>query len=112
MDFIIVWLLNAFALMAVAFVLKGVHVENYFSAFIAAAVLALLNTLVKPILMILTIPITIVTLGLFLLVINGFLFWLGSKFLKGFEVRGGVAFFLAPILYSLFTSILSYIFMR
>ena len=58
MDFIIVWLLNAFALMAVAFVLKGVHVENYFSAFIAAAVLALLNTLVKPIFVILTIPIT------------------------------------------------------
>lgn len=112
MDFVIVWLLNAFALMAVAYVLKGVHVENYFSAFIAAAVLALVNTIVKPILVVLTIPITILTLGLFLLVINGFLFWLVSKLLKGFDVRGGIAFFLAPILYTIFTSILSYVFMR
>lgn len=112
MDFIIVWLLNAFALMAVAYLLKGVHIENYFSAFIAAALLALVNTLVKPILVILTIPITILTLGLFLLVINAFLFWLVSKFLKGFEVKGAVAFFLGPILYSIFASILSYVFMR
>ena len=59
MDLLIVWLLNGFALMIVAYLLKGVHIENYFSAFIAAAVLALVNTLVKPVLVILTIPITI-----------------------------------------------------
>lgn len=112
MDFLIVWLLNGFALMAVAYLLKGVHVENYLSAFIAAAVLALVNTLIKPILVILTIPVTILTLGLFLLVINAFLFWLVSKLLKGFDVKGAVAFFLAPILYSIISSILSYIFMR
>lgn len=110
-DFLIVWLLNGFALMAVAYILKGVHIEDYFSAFIAAAVLALVNTLIKPILVILTIPISILTLGLFLLVINGFLFWLVSKMLKGFEVRGALSFFLAPILYSIISSLLSYIFL-
>ena len=81
MDLLIVWLLNGFALMIVAYLLKGVHIENYFSAFIAAAVLALVNTLVKPVLVILTIPITVLTLGLFLLVINAFLFWFVSKIL-------------------------------
>jgi putative membrane protein len=112
MDFLIVWLLNAFALMAVAYLLKGVHIENYFSAFIAAVILGFVNSIIKPILVVLTIPITILTLGLFLLVINGFLFWLVSKFLKGFVVKGAVAFFLAPILYSIISSILSYVFMR
>ncbi|CAM5180918.1 phage holin family protein [Oligella ureolytica] len=111
MDFLIVWLLNGFALMLVAYLLKGVHIENYFSAFIAAAVLALVNTLVKPILVVLTIPITVLTLGLFLLVINGFLFWLVSKLLKGFEVKGTLSFFLGPILYSIISSVLSYIFL-
>ncbi|NLA51338.1 MAG: phage holin family protein [Alcaligenaceae bacterium] len=111
MDFLIVWLLNGFALMVVAYLLKDVHIEDYFSAFIAAAVLALVNTLVKPVLVVLTIPISILTLGLFLLVINAFLFWLVSKMLKGFEVRGAVAFFLGPILYSIISSVLSYIFL-
>ena len=111
MDLLIVWLLNGFALMIVAYLLKGVHIENYFSAFIAAAVLALVNTLVKPVLVILTIPITVLTLGLFLLVINAFLFWFVSKILKGFEVRGALAFFVAPILYSIISSVLSYIFL-
>lgn len=112
MELLIVWLLNAFALMVVAYFFKGVHIENYFSAFIAAAVLGLVNTLVKPVLVVLSIPITILTLGLFLLVINGFLFWLVSKLLKGFVVKGVLAFFLAPIVYSIISSILSYIFLR
>lgn len=135
MELLIVWLLNGFALMAVAYVLKGVRIEsdikvvntesdsdaayavkgmrieNYFTAFIAAAVLALVNALIKPVLVVLTIPITALTLGLFLLVINGFLFWLASKFVKGFEVRGALAFFLGPILYSIISSVLSYIFL-
>lgn len=111
MEILIVWILNSFALIAVAYLLEGVHVENYVSAFIAAAALALVNAVIKPILVVLTIPITILTLGLFLLIINAFLFWFISKILKGFEVNGALAFFIGPILYSIISYVLSFIFL-
>ena len=76
-------------------------------ALIAAVVLGLLNTLVKPILAILTLPITILTLGLFYLVLNGFMFWLASAFLPGFQVDGVVAAILGALLYSVIAWVLS-----
>ncbi len=75
MGLLLIWILNAVALLIVAYILPGITVASFGSALIAALVLGLLNTLVKPVLVILTLPITIVTLGLFLLVLNALLFW-------------------------------------
>ena len=75
MALILVWILNAVALLAVAYLLPGITVASFGSALIAALVLGLVNMLVKPVLVLLTLPITIVTLGLFLIVINALLFW-------------------------------------
>ena len=76
------------ALLAVAYLLPGITVASFGSALIAALVLGLVNMLVKPVLVLLTLPITIVTLGLFLIVINALLFWFVGSVLKGFQVNG------------------------
>lgn len=88
MTWLLVWILNAVTLLIVAYVLPGIVVASFWSAMIAALVLGLINMLVKPILILLTLPITIVTLGLFLLVINALMFWLAGSLLKGFQVNG------------------------
>ncbi len=102
MKFFIKLLLNAVAIVILAKVLNGVVVDGYTSAIIVAAVLALLNAIVKPILIILTFPITIVTLGLFLLVINASIILLADKFIDGFAVSG----FWVALLFSILLSIL------
>jgi putative membrane protein len=88
MTWLLVWILNAVTLLIVAYVLPGIVVSSFWSAMLAAAVLGLINMLVKPVLILLTLPITIVTLGLFLLVINALMFWLAGSILKGFQVNG------------------------
>ena len=88
MTLLLVWILNAVTLLIVAYVLPGIVVSSFWSAMLAAAVLGLINMLVKPIFILLTWPITIVTLGLFLLVINALMFWLAGSILKGFQVNG------------------------
>lgn len=86
-------LVNALALMLVAFLVPGVTVSGLYAALIAAIILGLVNALVRPVLILLTFPVTILTLGLFTLFINGLLFWLVSTAVKGFEVNGfGAAF--------------------
>lgn len=82
------WLINAFALLAVSQLVAGFHVESLYAAVIAALVLGLLNAVLRPILILLTLPVTIVTLGLFTFVINAFLIWFMSSFVKGVEVAG------------------------
>lgn len=85
-------LITALALLAVAYLLPGVDVESFLVALIVAVVLGLLNLVVRPILVLLTLPINILTLGLFLWVINGFLFWFVARFVDGFSVSGfGIA---------------------
>ena len=80
MTLLLVWILNAVALLVVAYVLPGIVVASFGSAMLAALVLGLINMLVKPVLILLTLPITVVTLGLFLIVLNALMFWLaGSK---------------------------------
>lgn len=86
MNLIIKLLLNAIAVFALAYVLNGVHVNGYISAVIVAVVLSILNLLVKPLLVILTLPITIITLGLFMLIINALLILLADELITGFEV--------------------------
>ncbi len=91
-------LVNALAILAVAYFVPGVMVASFTTALIVALVLGLLNVIIKPILLILTLPITILTLGLFTLVINALLFWFASTFISGFSVSGfGPAFFGALI---------------
>lgn len=107
MRLILVWILSAIALLVVAYLYPGVQVQDWKAAAIAALVLGLVNTLIKPILVILTLPVTILTLGLFLLVINALMFWLVANLVPGFHVTGFWAAMLGAILYSLITWALS-----
>jgi putative membrane protein len=107
MTLILVWILNAVALLVVAYLLPGISVASFGSALIAALVLGLLNMLVKPVLIFLTLPITIVTLGLFLLVLNALLFWFAGSVLKGFQVNGFWWAVIGAILYSIISGLLS-----
>jgi len=107
MMLIVVWILNAVALLAVAFVLPGIVIGSFWSAMLAAVVLGLLNTLVKPLLILLTLPITVVTLGLFLLVLNALVFWLAGSLFKGFQVEGFWWAVAGAILYSVISSLFS-----
>jgi putative membrane protein len=86
--FLIHWLIVALALWVTAYILPGVHVASYQALAIAAIVLGLVNAVIRPLLTILTLPITILTLGLFYLLINGFTFLLASKLVPGFHVDG------------------------
>ena len=103
------WLLNALALLAVAYIYPGVHVESFAAALIAALVLGLVNAVVRPLLVILTLPVTLLTLGLFLFVINAFLFWLVAEVVHGFSVSGFGAALLGSILFSLITLLTSWL---
>jgi putative membrane protein len=96
-------LLVALVLLVVAEYVPGIHVDGFYPALIAAVVISLLNFFVKPVLFILTLPITILTLGLFMLVINASLFWFASSFIDGFSV----ATFWHALLGSLIVSIVS-----
>ena len=103
-------LLTALAVVILAKVLPGVSVEGYFSAIIVAIVIAILRFIVKPILIVLTLPITIITLGLFLLIINGIVIMMADYFISDFAVRNiwwAIPFsLLLSILQSIFHSIL------
>jgi len=100
MKLIVRWLLAACALLLVAYIYPGVQFQGYGSALIAAAVIGLFNVLLRPILVILTLPVTVVTLGLFLFVINALLFWAASGILAGFGVNGFWAAMLGSVIYS------------
>jgi putative membrane protein len=107
MRLILVWLINACALLAVAYLMPSIQVASFGSALIAALVLGLVNTLLRPLLILLTLPVTVLTLGLFLVVLNGLMFWLAGSLLEGFVVGGFWSAVFGAILYSIFSSILS-----
>src|SRR5437868_14232798 len=109
LNLLVRWLLNAAALLLVAYLYPGVAVASFFAAMIAALVLGLVNALVRPILVILTLPVTILTLGLFLFVINALLFWLVAEIVEGFRVTGFVAALVGSLLYSLITLVTSWL---
>jgi len=88
MRLLLAWLINAVALMAVPYLLPGISVSTFVTALVAALVLGLVNTLVRPLLVLLTLPVTVLTLGLFIFVINGLLFWFVGSFIEGFVVAG------------------------
>lgn len=95
------WLLLAGALLLVAHLYPGVVVKSFTAALVAALVLGLLNTLLRPILVLLTLPVTVLSLGLFLFVINALMFWAASGLLSGFVVKGFLAALIGSLIYSL-----------
>ncbi len=107
MKLLAAWLLNALALLGVAYLVPGIHVASIWIALAAAVVIGLANMLIKPILVILTLPVTILTLGLFIFVINGVLFWVVGNFLQGFEVKTLMAGIIGAFAYSVISWILS-----
>jgi putative membrane protein len=107
MKLLAAWILNAIALLAVAYFVPDIYVAGFGIALVAAVVIGLVNMLIKPILVILTLPVTILTLGLFILVINGLLFWGVGYFLEGFEVRTVVAGIIGALAYSVISWLLT-----
>ena len=100
MKLLLKWLLSAAALLFVAYVYGGVQVQSFSSALIAAFVIGLFNAVLRPVLVILTLPVTVVTVGLFLFVINALMFWAAAGVLDGFHVNGFMAALLGSLIYS------------
>ena len=107
MRLLLTWLINAAALFALPFLMSSVTVTNAGAALIAALVLGLVNTLIRPILVLLTLPVTVLSLGLFILVINALLFWAVTHLVDGIAVSGFMSAFIASILYSVISWALS-----
>ncbi len=101
MKILVRWLLLAAALLLVAHLFPGVEVKSFTAALIAALVLGLLNTLLRPILVLLTLPVTVISLGLFLFVINALMFWSAAHILDGFAVTGFWSALVGSLIYSL-----------
>ena len=101
MGIVIGWLINAVCLLLLAYVMPAVHVAGFGTALLVALVLGLLNIFIRPVLILLTLPVNLLTLGLFTFVINGFLFWLAAQMLSGFTIRSFGWAILAAIVYSL-----------
>ena len=97
---IVRWLLLAAALLLVAHLYPGVRVSSFGAAMGAALVLGLLNALVRPLLVLLTLPVTLLTLGLFLFIINALMFWAAASLLQGLEVTGFTAALIGSLIYS------------
>jgi putative membrane protein len=107
--FLLRWLVNALALWIAAEVVPGIAVAGPGNLLLAALVIGLINAFIRPILRILTIPITILTLGLFLLVLNALLFWLAAALVPGFAVSGFVAAFLGALILAVVSFALSFL---
>ena len=103
MNIVLRIIISAVVAFALSYILSGVHIQSFVTALILAVVLGLLNIFVKPILIILTLPITIFTFGLFLFVINALIILLAAKFVNGFRVDG----FWWALLFSLLLSVLT-----
>src|ERR1700744_6523498 len=101
MHLIVTWLLNALALLVVTYIIPSIHIRGFGTALVIAIVLGLLNTLLRPVLVLLTLPVTLLTLGLFLFVINALMFYFAGALLAGFHVAGFGAALIGSLLYSL-----------
>jgi putative membrane protein len=99
------WAINALALLLISQIIKGIEVDNVLSAFVAAAVLGVINAVLRPVLLLLTLPITILTLGLFTLVVNGLMLYIAGAIVEGFHVTG----FWSAVFGALFLSLTSWI---
>ena len=106
MNFLLRIIITAVVAFALSYVLSGIHIDTFWTALVLSLVLALLNFFLKPILIILTLPITILTLGLFLFIINALIVWFASDLVRGFHVDGFGWALLFSLLLSLLTSLL------
>lgn len=107
MRLLVTWFINALALFAVPFLLKSVYVEDIGTALLAALVLGLVNTLIRPILVLLTLPVTLLSLGLFIFIINGLMFWAVAQLVSGFYVASFWSAVGGALLYSVISWALS-----
>ncbi len=107
MRLLLVWFINAVALLAVPYVLPSISVDSFITAMVAALILGLVNAVLRPLLVLLTLPVTLLTLGLFIFVINGLLFWFVGSFISGFHVAGFWAGVFGAIAYSILSWLLS-----
>ena len=100
MRLILIWIINAVALLALPYVFSSITVDSFWTALVVAIVLGFVNSIIRPILIILTLPATLLTLGLFIFVINGLLFWFVASFIEGFSVAGFWPAVFGAIIYS------------
>ncbi len=107
--FLLTWLLTAVALVITARLVPGFRIESFPAALVASVVLGLVNAIIKPILVVLTLPITLVSLGLFLFVINAITIWLVGYLTPGFDVLSFVAALLGSIVLTIVASVLNYV---
>lgn len=109
---LIVWIINAAALLAVPYLMDSITVTGIGAALLAAAILGLVNTLIRPVLLVLTLPVTVVTLGLFIFVVNGLMFWLVAQLVGGFHVASLWSAIGGALLYSIISWALSTLLLR
>lgn len=112
MKIILNWLIGAGAVLLAAYIVPGIVVSSFYIALIVAFIWGVMSFTVKPILNILTLPINILTLGIFSLVLNGLLFWFIASFVQGFEVEGFIPAFLGAFVVAITSSILKAILIR
>src|SRR5574340_1216941 len=112
MRLLVVWLVNTAALIAVAYLMPSVTISSFGAALLAALVLGLVNAVIRPVLVLLTLPVTVLTLGLFILVINGLLFWAVGNFVQGFHVAGFWSGVIGAIVFSIISWLLSALVLR
>lgn len=106
------WAINAVVLLLLPYLIPAVQMRGLGTALVAALVIGLLNTIVRPVLVVLTLPITLITLGLFLFVVNGLTFWLAARLLPGFEIAGFWWAVLAALVYTVATSAIASVLLR
>lgn len=104
------WALNSFALFIVMKTISGIQIDRFQDLLLATLVIGLLNVFLRPVIILLTLPVTVLTLGLFTLVINGLIFYMAANMVPGFHIEGFGSAFIAALLFSLFSSVLNLLF--
>lgn len=107
MRFFIGWLVNTTALLVVVHVVSGISIDRWQTTFVASLVLGLLNIFIRPVLILLTLPVNVLTLGVFTLFINGFMFYLAASLVRGFEVMDFGSAFLGAFVFSIIAFLLN-----
>lgn len=101
------WGINAAAIFLLPYIMDAVQIRSFGTALLVALIIGFLNTVIRPVLFILTLPITMLTMGLFMLVLNGLMFWVTSRLVDGFHIDGFWWAVLAAIVYSLISGLIS-----
>lgn len=103
------WLLNTLILLVVGYIVPGIKFESFWAALITSVIIGFLNAVIRPIIILLTLPVNILTLGLFTLIINAFVFWLAGTIVRGFEVANFWAAFWGALVYAILVMFVNYI---